>query len=314
MTGLVVFVADAAKEAGLGHISRSSAVAVALRSREIDTRCYAHGADEPIEHDAVTWLPLSDDELPASPEHVLVIDSYRVPQEALARAAQTARVVVMHDYGDVPAGAALVVSPAGSPSSDDNAWLSGLAYAALRSGYWGLPTRSLDERVRHVLVTTGSGHFANTGRNLAQLLAETLPEATVALVRGPHAPIAALPGVEVLHAPYSLLEPLLAADLVVSAAGQTMLEAAATGTPCIALPLAENQRPQAVRLAELGAVRVVDPPRGEDVTAALFELAQDVEARRALSRNGQRAVDGYGALRVAFEIARLTRLPSRGLR
>jgi UDP-2,4-diacetamido-2,4,6-trideoxy-beta-L-altropyranose hydrolase len=303
VTGFVVLVADAGMEAGLGHISRSSAVAVALRSREIETRCYAYGAQEPIECDAVAWLPLKEEGLPAAP--VLVIDSYRLSQDCLARAAQSTQLVVMHDYGNVPTGAALVINAAASPSSGGAGRLSGFAYAALRPQYWGLPSRTLDERVRRILVTTGSGQFADVGRDLARILAEELREATVALIHGPHATIEALPGVEVLDAPDSVLEPLLGADLVISAAGQTMLEAAATGTPCIALPLAENQRGQAARLADLGAVRLVDPPRPEDVTAASVELAQDAEARHALSRNGQRAVDGYGALRVAFQIERL---------
>jgi spore coat polysaccharide biosynthesis predicted glycosyltransferase SpsG len=112
--------------------------------------------------------------------------------------------------------------------------------------------------------------------------------------------------VELIDAPDSLLEPLLAADIVVSAAGQTMLEAAACGTPCVALPLAHNQREQAVRLANLGAVRLVDPPEPVTVVAAVGELAADTEAQLSLSRTSQRAVDGYGAVRVAFHIARLT--------
>lgn len=303
MTGSVVVVADAGRDAGLGHIGRSSAVAVALRCREVETRCYAYGAEERFELDGIEWVPLSDDELPA-PEGVLVIDSYRLAAAAVDRAAESNRLVFMHDYGSPPKGAALVVSAAAPPNGRAG-WLCGLGYAALRPGYWGLPAREVSERLQRVLVTTGGGRYAETGRAVAQALAETLGPTTVTLVRGPHATIVAPPGVEVLDAPRSLLEPLLAADLVVSAAGQTMLEAAAAGAPCVALPLVENQRRQAAWLAELGAVRLVDPPEAADVTAACLELVQDAETRGGLSRNAQRAVDGYGALRVAFAIARL---------
>ena len=84
-----------------------------------------------------------------------------------------------------------------------------------------------------------------------------------------------------------------------------MLEAAAAGTPCMAFPLAANQRAQVERLAEQGGVRLVDPPDQSEIAAAAVELAGSVEARRELSLNGQRTVDGYGALRVAFHVARL---------
>jgi spore coat polysaccharide biosynthesis predicted glycosyltransferase SpsG len=302
----VVIVADAGKEAGLGHISRSTAVAVALRSIGLETECYAYGVDGPLTRDGVAWLPLPSSEVPAA--HVAVIDSYRLSQEAQERMARSSRLVVMHDFGGVPSGAALVVSPAGDGSASSSV-LSGFAYAALRRGFWGLPRREVGSVVRRVLVTTGSGQFAALGDKAARAIHTQLPEATVTIVRGPHAPLSSLDGIQVLDAPESLVEPLVETDLVLSAAGQTMLEAAAAGTPCLALPLVENQRRQAARLAELGAVRLVDPSTPENAVVAAAELAGDGKARRALSTAGQNTVDGYGALRVAFAIARLAGEP-----
>jgi spore coat polysaccharide biosynthesis predicted glycosyltransferase SpsG len=305
VTGSVLLVADAGREAGLGHIARSSAIAVALACREVETGAYAYGADAPFRFDGVDWAPLRRPEVPAAPDHVLVIDSYRLPREVIARAAASHRLVFMHDHGSVPPGAALVVSAAARSADDDTRHLDGLAYAALRPGFWGLPPRTLGDGVHGLLVATGGGRLAETGSEVSLVLAAAFPEATVTLVRGPHAATAAPANIKVLEAPRSLLEPLLAADLVVSGAGQTMLEAAAAGTPCVALPLVPNQRRQAAALADLDAVRLVDPPRAEAAAAACLELAGDADARRRLSLNGRRAVDGYGALRVAFAIARL---------
>jgi spore coat polysaccharide biosynthesis predicted glycosyltransferase SpsG len=248
--------------------------------------------------------------LPATRGHVLVVDAYRLPKEVFVRAAELNRLVVMHDYGAPPADVALVVTVAGEASSNGPRRLTGPAYAALRPDFWGVPERQLREGVERVLITTGGGQLDAVGCELAQALAEALANVSVSLVRGPDATAAAPDGIETLDAPRSLVEPLLRSDLVVCGAGQTMLEAAAAGTPCIALPLAENQRRQGVRLAELGAVRLIDPPDVSGVTAAALELMHDVAERRSLSREGQRSVDGYGALRVAFEIARLARRAS----
>jgi spore coat polysaccharide biosynthesis predicted glycosyltransferase SpsG len=298
----IAIVADAFADAGLGHLSRSSAIAVALRARGLLVACHAYGAEGPLERDGVVWSPLADHEERILPGSVVVVDSYRLtPDRAVGLAASRA-LVVLHDFGETPRDAALVVSVSGSERGSGR-WLTGLEYAALRPAFWGLPRRSMNDAVRRVLVTTGGSTFGSLASDLAQGVTTSVPNVSVSLVLGPHATVAAPAGVEVLQAPQSLLESLLAADLVVTTGGQTMLEAAATGTPCIALPIVENQRRQAARLAEVGAVHLIDSSdRG---AASVAQIAGDAEARERLSRCAQEAVDGYGALRVAFEINQL---------
>jgi spore coat polysaccharide biosynthesis predicted glycosyltransferase SpsG len=293
----VLIIADAG--AGLGHLSRSSAIGVALRCRGVEARCHALAAEEVFVRDGIVWSPLADDELPAS-DAVLVVDAYEFPIEDVS-----GDLVVMHDHGGIPENAALVVSVAAEPGSDGR-MLSGPRYAALRPHFWGAPRRVITESVINVLVTVGSGQFADVGRMLAEALSASLAEAEVTLVQGPDRTVTTPDGVTLLDAPESLLGPLLDADLVVSAAGQTMLEALAAGTPCVALPLADNQRRQATRLGELGAITLVDAI--DAAVEATVELAQDADERRRLSRLGQDTVDGFGALRVGFAIDRLARL------
>ena len=64
-----------------------------------------------------------------------------------------------------------------------------------------------------------------------------------------------------------------------------------------------------VQLADraAGAVRLLREISPHDVAAAATDLASNLQKRQALSRFGQQAVDGYGALRVAFHVARLAR-------
>jgi spore coat polysaccharide biosynthesis predicted glycosyltransferase SpsG len=305
VTDPVLLVTDAGEKAGLGHLSRSAAIAVALRCRGTEMRAYAQGVDERVVRDGVEWLPLELSSLTSVAGMVVVIDSYRLPQEALAHIGEANRLVVMHDQGPVPEKARLVVSVTDAAANGQATLLRGLGYAALRPDFWGLPTRVLRPDVRRVVVTTGSGQFDDVANELARTVAAVLPGVGVAVVRGPHATADPPRGIEAIEAPNSLLEPLLAADLVISAGGQTMLEAVAVGTPCVALPLVENQRAQVALALRRGAVRVVDQPDADAVASAATALALDHGAREALSTAGQRAVDGYGALRVAFEIAKL---------
>lgn len=302
----IMFIADAGPEAGLGHVSRSSALAVALRCRGVEGDCYARGSDEPFDCDGICWSPMPNDQPLEVEGGIVVVDSYRLPLNELQKAAESSRLVMMHDHGVLPSGTALVVSPASEPRSA--AWLGGFQYVPLRPGFWGLPDRDVDDQVRRVLVTTGGGKFDEVGLEVAGSIASALPGAEVMLVRGPHARASRGPeGVVVLAALDSLLHPLLWADLVVTAGGQTMLEAAAAGTPSIGLALVDNQGPQLSRLSELRAVHAVDPRDSNGVVAAAIGLAGDAEARRDQSRRSQAAIDGYGALRVAFWIERLAR-------
>ena len=290
MSPSVALVADGGPDAGLGHVSRCSALAVALRCRGIRTACLVNGSDEPLECDRITWTPLAD----VVNADALVLDSYR-----LSGMQSDLPLVVFDDAGESPAGAALVVDASGAPGVGDVRRLVGFRHACLRSPFWGLPEREAAPEVRSVLVAAGSGGAAD---ELAAAAREALSEADVRVLRGPYAPEAAT-GDDVIHAPASLLELLLGADLVVTGAGQTMLEAAAAGAPCVAVALAENQRRQGRRLAAEGAVRFVEA--ADAVRPAIHALAADDRARAALARRAQQVVDGLGALRVAFRVAEL---------
>jgi spore coat polysaccharide biosynthesis predicted glycosyltransferase SpsG len=300
MSASALLVADATPEDGLGHVSRLSAVAVALRSRGIETDCLANGRSDPLARDGVMWTPWSPGGGLPSEVGVAIIDSYRLKPEAVVEA--NVPVVTFRDHGDARAASALIVSVAGTPS-DEPPKLSGPRYAALRPAYWGLPPREVSGPLQGILVTTGAGDPNGVGVAIARAVASRLSDVAVTLVRGPHAPALTVNGVRLLATPDSLIDQQLGADLVISGGGQTMLEAAACGTPCVSLVLAENQREQALRLAASGAVVLVEPPSADRVLAVIDDL--DPSARQELSRRAQDTVDGYGALRIAYQVEAL---------
>jgi UDP-2,4-diacetamido-2,4,6-trideoxy-beta-L-altropyranose hydrolase len=294
-------IADAGPAAGLGHLSRTSAVAVALRSRDIDVRCLAWGADTAFEKDGLVWEPLARSEQPPTGA-VTVLDTYEAPAELVSSLAAQTRLALMHDR-DVPAEAALVTSTVGGGAPTGALRLDGLRYACLRPSFWGVAERHAPEAVRRILIATGGGDPTGAAADLAEAARSGAPGAEVAVLRGPYA-TGELPDgvVEVRPAP-DLLGELLGSDLIITAGGQTLLEAAAAGTPAIAVVLAENQRSQAEAVAGGGAAVLADP--GPAVAAAVSELAADRDRRAALALSGQELIDGFGALRVGFHVARL---------
>lgn len=305
----MLVLADAWEQSGLGHLSRSSAVAVAVSSRGITVACRAYGAREPLTHNGVRWQPLTeleDAENAATRHRAVVLDSYRIPLAAAEVFASQSRLVVIHDVGEVPRGAALVVSPA----SDDGGGpgrLCGLKYACLGPQFWGLPPRRPRASVKHVLVMTGGDDPGCSASALASAVADALPSARIELVRNRHAHLEIPSRVTLVEPGERMLETLTAADLVLCAAGQTLLEACAVGTPCISAVLADNQQGNADALERRGATVVVDPNDPARLTETVALIEADAETRRIMSRAGQEAIDGYGALRVGFQVARLIR-------
>jgi spore coat polysaccharide biosynthesis predicted glycosyltransferase SpsG len=286
----VALVADAGADAGLGHLSRCSAIAAVLRRNGHTVRCRAYGAHSPVERYGVGWEPLPSPGPIAVDERVLVLDSYHVGAHEQAALGRDHQLVLLHDAGTIPAGALAIVTRG--------------RQACLGPDYWDAPPRRVRDEVKAVLVTTGGGAAgASLGARLAGAVRSALSSVNVALVTGPFARTSPLDGVRVVAGASSLAGELAAADLVVSGAGQTMLEAAALGTPCVALVIAENQRRQADEMAAAGAADVVGD---EDAAVArVVALAADRPVRQALAQHGQAAIDGGGARRVAARIEAL---------
>ncbi|HEX5375367.1 MAG TPA: hypothetical protein VFW48_04335 [Solirubrobacterales bacterium] len=197
-----------------------------------------------------------------------------------------------------PGAAGIVIGPQYGPGHDD----PGLEFACLRRPFWDVAARVLRDSPERVLITTGSGDLGGLGSRIAAHLGERLPQVEIELVWGPGFAGEPPPGVAVLDRPPSLLEPLLRADAVVCTGGQTMLEAAAAGTPAVVLEGAPNQRLQIARLAAREAILLVDE---EEIPQALEGLLGSASQRRRLSSRAQEAVDGRGALRIAAELAAL---------
>jgi spore coat polysaccharide biosynthesis predicted glycosyltransferase SpsG len=303
MNAGVAVVADAGPGAGLGHLARCSAIAAALLGRGAAVACHAHLAEHPPPPiDGIAWAPLAAPaDLPAAA--VLVLDTYVMPAADVEALGARCALVALHDAGDPPRGARILVGMEEPLAAPGVRVLSGLAHAPLRAPFWEPEPRAVAAQVGRILVTTGGGVLQESGAGLAALARDTVPGASVALVRGPFASFDPPPGVELVAAPASLADELRAADVVVSAAGQTALEAAATGAPCIALPLVANQAANARALARAGAAIVLEDP--SDVGSALARLAADREERAALAWRAQAAVDGRGAHRIAAAIAEL---------
>ncbi len=283
----VTVLADAGPSIGLGHLSRAGAVAAALRVRGHEVATVVLG-DAGVTHDGIDWAPLSG-ATPAG-DGPLLVDSYRVDVAALGA---TRPVATFWDStGDPPRGARLAIALRGP---------DGPRLACLRPMFWGAVARPVAPEVARIVVATGGGAVGGVAE-LASTVLAAAPGAEVAAVLGPYADEALPAGVEAIRTPPRMVDVLQRADLIVTAAGQTMLETLCAGTPCIATAVVDNQRAQLDLLARAGGVRAAEP---SEIGKAVATLVADANARTQLAAAGRELVDGFGALRVAARIAQL---------
>lgn len=130
-------------------------------------------------------------------------------------------------------------------------------------------------------------------------------------LRALQAALSSLDGLEVVCAvggrsALEMAELMAAADVAVSAAGQTGLELACMGVPAVLVRMADNQRENAAALERCGCA--IDTGVWDDSAspAAVLERVQtllgDAATRARMSRAGMDLVDGTGAERAAKAI------------
>lgn len=252
-----------------------------------------------------------------------VVDSYHIDPGYLRQLwAAGLFVVAIDDLARFPFPCQLVVNGGAHShrlsyysSSGDTLFLLGPQYALLRPEFWDVPPRTVRDTVQNVLVTLGGADPHNLMPEMLGLLDDVPGDFTVTAIVGPffqkRAEVECVARhcrrlVRLVLGPDSLRDLMLATDLAVSAGGQTLYELAATGTPTVAVQVADDQ---AGSLQGLAAERVVQVAGcvGEAglvdcVREAMQDLIQSKDARMEMSAAGQQLVDGQGARRVAEAI------------
>jgi spore coat polysaccharide biosynthesis predicted glycosyltransferase SpsG len=302
----VVVAADAGIRSGLGHLSRSGAVAAALRAQELHVDCFALQAAACVRHDSITWQPAAsvDEVTPPRPGGLVILDSYSATPAAVHAKLRPASLAVMHPR-NLDAHVDVVVSPIPEQRPvAASVVLSGLEHACLRPAFWGLrPPPPLEELPLQVLLTVGGGVHKQT-KDVIEAIVALKRDIRLSVVGG-DASRSTWENVSVVAFAPSLLPAMLRADIVVSASGQTALESLAAGRASVIFVVAENQIRQADYLAELGLVKHARNP--EHVAQEVAQLFDEPELRQQLAHGGPVAVDGFGALRVAARLASLLR-------
>lgn len=172
--------------------------------------------------------------------------------------------------------------------------------------------RSIAPVARRLLTTFGGVDPRNGGAVALEALAQ-LPHLSVDFVIGAAnargdelaAKAATLDNVTVLRDARDMAARMMACEMILSAGGTTVWEAAALGAPMLLAAAAPEEAAAATRLARGGLCRFlgdIDALSAPALAAAIDDFAQDMAARARSSVLGRELVDGRGAERVVETI------------
>lgn len=329
---LVVF-CDVGPGYGVGHLMRCVALAeefsvrgarvvfaadvvsVPFAQAQVEARGFAHVPAPEGVQDHLRVL----DELGATE---VVIDSYHLPRELYAGVAALLPTLALVDGDPDGRVARLLVDQ--NIGAEDDAWalppgtgrLAGLDYALMRTEILGrrpARPRSAEGDPPRVFAFFGGTDAFGAGVVLTRTLVATGRRFDLRVV-APNPwpePVVAGPGqrIELLAPTDRLAEEVLAADLVVSAAGTSSWELLCLGAACAFVCVADNQRTSYGRVVAAGlGIGLGDlAALSEDPMPAVRELDRvltDAGLRAELRERAWRRVDGAGRARVlnAFEV------------
>ena len=302
--------ADAGPATGLGHVARCVAFAEEAAARGWDV---VFSGEPGWFADAFDHVVPGTDDVGALAEDigadVLVVDHYRLPSSSTVRTPGV--VLVSMESGrfgrrpaDVVVDSGLV--PHDRPDDGSGLVLRGPRYAPLRAAVRAARGRRRRGTPPKVVVTMGGSHAPEAvGTVLRALRDSAVPADVLALAASPVDAPDPLPGQRFTVAPLGDLPAVAAdADLVVSAAGVTLLELCCIGLPTGLVQLVDNQARGYRAAVDLGAGLGLGTPEAID-HQALRRLLTDLALRDRLAATAAALVDGLGAARV------LDSVPSR---
>jgi len=312
----VVFFTEGGAKFGFGHVTRCSALYDEALACGLDPRFVINGDEEVLSILGNRRVELADWHSEAciraqlTPESFAVVDSYLADRKVygwISEACKRALYVDDNQRMAYPAG--VVVNPSlyghmlEYPQAPGVAYLLGPQYVILRPEFRQLPPRIPRTEFQRVLVTLGGADVRNLTPMILRVLNEHYPGLEKHVVVGPG--FTNLEKIQshvnehvVLHhqpTAVQMRDLMLACDLAVTAAGQTVHELLAIGLPFVALEVVDNQAGnlQALKSLPSGIIAL------SQVEISEIELSESV-GRLAIRFTDQPApiVDGFGVRRI----------------
>ena len=328
--------ADANEHIGSGHVMRCISIAEALTRRGETIRFITsdHKSDKLISQYGfgsialeTRWddmdfeinklISLIDDLTPI----MMIVDSYRVTKSYFSTLSKRIKIAYVDDINKSIWDIAYLINyNIDSETHDYSGYnkfetklLLSPYYAPLRQQFRSLPKRVIHENVNDILISTGGADTERLTERIITDIIQERKEITFHIIIGLMNPYLEeiqriKPDNVVLHINEQHMSSVMRkCDIAISAAGSTLYELCACGTPTISFVLADNQINAAKEFDSKNIIVNVGDCRNntsfiDDLKKRLMLLIDDCNKRSILSERMQDLIDGFGADRIADEL------------
>lgn len=294
----IVFVITAGTKTGSGHLRRALQLADELSHHDIEFRFAHEQADWAQDAILAAGYPITSMRPGEAPD-MLVFDHLDTDLANVAQArANGSSVVTLEDCGTGASHADAVINELYQDVGEDHRHY-GPRYAVMRPEFIGLPPKVLHRqatRPRRLLLTFGGSdptHLTSRILGLVPLGCE------VRVIVPPYMGTTPLPSNEtvVFVTEPCMAEQFMWADLAVTSCGRTVHEAAACGTPTIAIAanLRENRHTTCLGVLYLGHHAHVGD---DEIRTTIQQVIDDDDVLLDMGVTMRKQVDGRGARRI----------------
>ncbi len=310
---------------GYGHITRCISLYQAFEERNISPQLYINGDEKSksflynFNYELIDWL--------AHPAQlikkiinsdIVIIDSYHASKEFYENISRFTKILLMiDDYMriDYPEGIILNGSINAEllpyPEKTNTIYLLGTKYIPIRKAFWNNPNRKYKNNPNTILITFGGQDIRNLTLPVLKAVRDYASDLKINVVFGNknHEKLndykSKYPDVEFYFAikEEEMKNLMLNCDIAITAAGQTLYELAATGTPTIAVAVAENQKKNINEWHNAGFI--LEPIFFNDINCIKkiieqLEKLKSIRLRKKIGNNGKLKVDGKGSKNVVY--------------
>lgn len=318
----VSIITEGFENTGHGHITRCLSLYQAFAERNIFPTIYVNGDKHAqsllinCRYEILDWLTHPAKLIThINNSDIIIVDSYLAGKEYYNNFVKLSRNSLFIDDNiriDYPEGIILngTINSENFPyKKTDNEFLLGSKYIPIRKEFWNVPSRKINKDISSILITFGGQDIRNLTPDILKSMNENYPEVIKNVVVG--SGFKCIEKIETLKNKNMILhfspdaekmkELMISSDIAITAAGQTLYELAVTGTPTIAIAVAENQSNNIREWKKKGFLLDVIQHNDRFYLRKInehFKKLESVSVRKKISKIGRDNVDGQGPRRV----------------